>query len=324
MWKYIGGAVVTGGIIYGVMRYFGGGICNCSTRLDGLVIIITGANSGIGKALSLELARRGATLVLACRDTRKGLDVKCEILAAYPGSQVHLKYLDLASFASIFQFSEVIKCEFDEIYALVNNAGIFYHPQELTEDGFEITFQTNYLGPFVLTHYLLNSLKSSDHARIVNLSSEAHRMVNVYDLKAVTTCQNEFRSHIVAYSVSKLALILFTRALSKKLSKSNIIVNAVNPGNVDTNIYRHFPWLSNPWLYALQWPIRRLVVKNPGQGAQTALHTLLTSNRSTGQYYTNCKLSLPSPLASNEEIANEYYATTLEILAGIFSTESDC
>lgn len=98
----------------------------------------------------------------------------------------------------------------------------------------------------------------------------------------------------------------------------------MNPGNVDTNIFRNFPQWNNPWLYALQWPVRKLVVKRPVQGAQTHLHTLLTSNRSTGQYYSDCKLTLPSPLAVNNKLAKEFYELTLEVLANKFTTESYC
>lgn len=101
-------------------------------------------------------------------------------------------------------------------------------------------------------------------------------------------------------------------------------MNAANPGIVETNIFRYYPSLSNPWLYALQWPIRCLIVKSPKQGAQTLLHCLLTSNRSTGQYYSDCKLALPSPIAANDKIAKEYYDLTLEILSDSFSTESEC
>lgn len=301
-------------------------MCRCTTRLDGFTIVITGGNSGIGKTLAIELAKRGANIILACRDIKKGLEAKVEILQVVDkyNVNVYVKYLDLCSISSIVKFSENIKKEFDEIYGLVNCAGVFFHPQGLTEDEFEITLQTNYLGPFILTHHLLSLLQKSVHARIINVSSEAHRRVNVYDLKAVTKCQNEFRSHFIAYGVSKLALILFTRELAKKLSNTNVIVNAVNPGNVETPIYRHFPYLANPWLYALQWPIRLVVVKSPKQGCQTLLHALLTSNRSTGQYYSDCKLCLPSPIATSDKIAKEYYNLTLEILADWFSTESEC
>lgn len=105
---------------------------------------------------------------------------------------------------------------------------------------------------------------------------------------------------------------------------TNVIVNAVDPGSVETPIYRNFPQLSNPWLFALQWPIRKIVIKSPKQGAQTLLHALLTSNRSTGQYYRDCKLALPSPIGANDKIAQEYYELTLEILSNHFSTESEC
>ncbi|XP_044265412.1 retinol dehydrogenase 12-like [Tribolium madens] len=326
MWKYIGGTVVVGSVTYGLYRYFAGGVCKCTARLDGLVVVITGGNSGIGKALAVELAQRGAILVLACRDIEKGINAKKDILLSLNNKNVKIfvKRLDLASVSSILKFSESLKSEFNEIYALVNNAGIFYHPHTVTEDGYEITFQTNYLGHFILTHNLLSLLKKADHSRIVNVTSEAHRLVNVYDLNAVTKSQTEFRSHLVAYGVTKLALILFTRYLFKKLSNTNIIVNAANPGNVETNIYRHFPFLSNKFLYGLQWPIRQIVVKSPRQGAQTILHCLLTSNRTTGQYYSDCKLSLPSPLALDDKLAKDYYELTLEILGDRFSTESEC
>lgn len=107
-------------------------------------------------------------------------------------------------------------------------------------------------------------------------------------------------------------------------SDTNVIVNAVNPGNVETNIFRHYPSLSNRWLYALQWPIRLVIIKSPRQGAQTLLHALLTSNRSTGQYLSECKSSLPNPIAFNEVLSTEYYNLTLEILDKKFITESEC
>lgn len=140
--------------------------------------------------------------------------------------------------------------------------------------------------------------------------------------------------------------MLFTKELSKKLHckytvysfiainlsiqfninvlASNIIVNAVNPGNVETPIYRYFPPLSNPFLYAIQWPMRLLVIKNPHQGAQTALHTLLAANRITGQYFSDCKVVLPCPLALRESLSEEFYNLTLEVLDNKFTSESQC
>lgn len=278
--------------------------------------------------MALELARRGATLILACRNIEAAIQTKVEILETLyktkiPGT-IFIKQLDLNSFESIVKFAKSVTTEFKEIYALVNNAGVFYHPQELTEDGFDVTLQTNYLGPFVLTYHLLSTLKRSDHARIINVSSNAHHFATTYDLKALLKCQTEDRGHITAYSASKLLLLLFSNNLSKKLSNTNILVNSVDPGNVETDIYRYFSPLSNPWLYALQWPLRKIVVKTAWQGCQSILHLLLTQNRTTGQYIVDCKPQLPSKLALKESLAEEIFYLTLEILDNKFITESIC
>nr|CAI5861681.1 unnamed protein product [Callosobruchus analis] len=323
-WKGIAYTIAVGSIVYGLKKYFAGGVCYCTARLDGQVVVITGGNSGIGKALAVELVNRGATLVLACRNIEKGLEAKKDILSKNRRAKIFVKHLDLCSFSSIVKFCDTLNSEFSEIYGLVNNAGIFYHPYSVTEDGFEVTLQTNYLGPFILTHHLLKPLKQSIHARIVNVASDEHRRVSINQLIAISRTQNDFKGHFVHYGASKLALVLFTKELAKKLQNTNIIVNAVDPGNVETAIYRNFYPLSNPLLYALQWIIRVVVVKTPSEGCQTLLHALLTPNRTTGQYYTDCKLALPSPVAADERICREYYQLTLEVLTSWFSTESEC
>ncbi|VEN57481.1 unnamed protein product [Callosobruchus maculatus] len=323
-WKGIAYTIAVGSIVYGLKKYFGGGVCYCTARLDGQVVVITGGNSGIGKALAVELVNRGATIVLACRNIEKGLEAKKHILSKNRKAKIFVKHLDLCSFSSIVKFCDTLNLEFNEIYGLVNNAGIFYHPYGITEDGFEVTLQTNYLGPFILTHHLLKPLKQSIHARIINVASDEHRRVSINQLIAISRTQKDFKGHFVNYGASKLALVLFTKELAKKLQNTNVIVNAVDPGNVETAIYRNFYPLSNPVLYALQWIIRVVLVKTPTEGCQTLLHALLTPNRTTGQYYADCKLALPSPVAADERICREYYQLTLEVLASWFSTESEC
>ncbi|KAK5647672.1 hypothetical protein RI129_002564 [Pyrocoelia pectoralis] len=313
MWKYLTGAVLTSSLLYVLKKYFAGGVCRCTRLLDRQVVIITGATSGIGKALAFLLAARGATIILACRDVTKATIVKTEIIEQYP-VLVFVKELDLNSFSSIVKFAHNINDEFKYVYALVNNAGVFYHPQQLTEDHFDVTFQTNYLGPFVLTHCLLKSLTRSPNSRIVNVVSEAHRILQIERLINITTSQTLFRPHITAYAASKLALVLFTRHLAEKLTSTKIFVNAVNPGNCETDIFRHFPALSNKWLFALQWIIRVIVVKRPSEGAQTVLHAILTEDPCTGQYLTDCKVEVPSKLAANDTIATQYYNLTRNIL----------
>lgn len=232
-------------LLFRFRRHYSGAKCRCKTRLDGLNIIITGANSGIGKALAYELAERGtltkntksalitrtfsyvfagATLILACRNVKAALDTKIEIInsrKARSTGQIHIKHLDLNSIESILKFSDAIKTEFGDIYALVNNAGVFHHPRELTVDKFDVTIQTNYLGPFILTHLLLPNLRSSEHARIVNVSSNAHYLATEHDLKALLQCQTQDRSHILSYAASKLAVVLFSKQLNKNLSSEH-------------------------------------------------------------------------------------------------------
>lgn len=318
---FVFGTVVVGTALYSLKKYFAGGVCRCKKRIDGLVIIITGATSGIGKALAYLLAERGAVLILASRDVEKANIIKKHLTEIY-NTKVYVKKLDLNSFDSISKFSNYVNDEFQQVYALVNNAGVFYHPQQLTEDNFDITLQTNYLGPFVLTHCLLQSLKKSEQARIINVVSEAHRVVHFQDLLNLTKSQFLVRPHIHAYAVSKLGLVLFTKKLAKEVSDKNILVNAVNPGNVETDLFRHFPFLNNAILFALQWFIRIIVVKRPLEGAQTVLHAILTEDISTGHYLTDCKVDLPSAVASNEELANQYYNLTLDLLKDKFNIHS--
>ncbi|KAF5271747.1 hypothetical protein FQA39_LY08070 [Lamprigera yunnana] len=313
MRRYIVGVTIIGYVLYNLKKYFAGRKCQCTKRLDGLVIIITGATSGIGKALAYLLAEKGASLILGCRDIEKASFIKDQLVKSYH-TNVFIQKLDLNSFNSISKFSNYINDEFKQIYALINNAGIFYHPQQLTKDDFDITLQTNYLGPFVLTHCVLQSLKRSKQARIVNVVSEAHRWVQFQDLVNITKSQSLVRSHMLAYGVSKLGLVLFTKKLAREVSDKNIFVNAVNPGNVETNIFRHFPLLSNRILFALQWLIRVIVIKRPIEGAQTILHAILTDSIETGTYFADCKKELPSEIGCNDQIADQYYKLTLDIL----------
>lgn len=164
----------------------------------------------------------GAEVILAVRDIKQGFIVQKEIISITNNPNIHVRFIDLNSFDSIQEFSNNILEEFEEIFALVNNAAVFYYPHELTEDQFDVTLQTNYLGPFVLTHYLLPGLKTSDHARIINVTSEAHRYASEKHLKEILTDQKAPRNNFVSYGATKLALLLFTKELSKKLlSKYN-------------------------------------------------------------------------------------------------------
>ncbi|XP_071453971.1 retinol dehydrogenase 13-like [Hetaerina americana] len=308
MWTLIAVGCVASAVLYFTKRSFAGGVCRCTQHLDGKVVIVTGANSGIGKATALELAKRGAQIVLACRDLGEAEKTKDWISKATGNDCVSTIHLDLNSFKSIRQFVEEFKRGYTKLYALVNNAGVFYYPKTLTEDGYDVTFQTNYLGPFYLTNLLLEILVGSAPSRIVNIASDGHRLASElnFDDCNFDSSYDYFR----VYGHSKLCLILFTKKLAKKLSGFDVTVDTVDPGNVETNIFRHFPYLSNPLLFAVQKPIRLLVIKTPEEGAQSVIHALLRptlNSEDTGNYICNCKEGIPSELACREDLMEELW-----------------
>lgn len=181
--------------------------------LLGKTVIITGANTGIGKETARDLAWRKARVILACRDITKGLKAAAEIIESTGNENVEVKKLDLASFKSIKAFAEEVLMEEEKIDILINNAG-YLGPYAKTEDDLETTLQVNYLGPFLLTHLLLDKIKASSSSRIINVSSVQHRYgkINFDDLQG-----EKKYSRFTAYNQSKLALVMFTRLLAEKL-----------------------------------------------------------------------------------------------------------
>ena len=154
--------------------YISGGVCQSQRRLDGKTVIITGANTGIGKETALDLAKRGARVILACRDMNKASDAAKWIRKISGNEDIIIEELDLASFDSIRLFAETILIHEKRIDIFINNAAVMACPRSLTEDGFELQFGTNHLGHFLLTNLLLDRLKESAPSRIVIVSALAH------------------------------------------------------------------------------------------------------------------------------------------------------
>ncbi|XP_055551168.1 uncharacterized protein LOC129733362 [Wyeomyia smithii] len=252
----------------------------CSSRKfdNKELIIVTGCTSGIGLAVVKELGSRNCHLVLGCRNLDSGEKTR-QLLIKQFGNDilVDVFHVDFCCLSSIAGFAKRITDLQKPIYALVNNAAIFYHTPQQTIDKLEQTFQVNYLGHFLLTLLLLPTLKQCTiGARIVNLVSKAHLAAQVCpDLelheKFEDTPNNRFR----AYQYSKLCLVSFAYKLSSLLAKSSVSVHCVDPGNVETAIYRDFPQLSNKVSFYLQKPIRLLTVKTPYEGAQAVLYAIL-------------------------------------------------
>ena len=220
-------------------RYFCviGRSCRSKKRLDGKTAIVTGANSGIGKETAIDLAKRGARVIVACRDVKKGSDAVRDIKEASKSEEVVLKKLDLASLASVRQFSEEILQEESHIDLLINNAGIVVESYHLTEDGFEMQFGTNHLGHFLLTNLLLDRIKESAPSRVVTVSSNAnfYGSLDFDDMMWANCNYKSFR----AYARSKLANVMFSRELAKRLEGTGVSTYSLHPGAIRTNITRY-------------------------------------------------------------------------------------
>jgi len=199
--------------------------------MRGKVVVITGGNAGIGKEAAVGLAALGATVVFTSRNPDRGADALREIQGRGESEEVHCLPLDLASAASIKAFAAELLGRFDRLDVLINNAGLILSERSETAEGFEMTFAVNHLGPFMLTALLLERLKASAPARIINVSSDAHRAavkgIDFDDLQA-----NRSYGSFRAYSQSKLANVLFTRELARRLEGCGVTVNALHPGLV--------------------------------------------------------------------------------------------
>ncbi len=279
--------------------------------LAGKNFIVTGANSGIGKVTALELARRGARVLLACRSPERAQPIVDAIKQETGNQNVELVQMDLGSLASVRRAADEILAKNIPIHGLVNNAGItagLRGQKDLTPDGFEPTFGTNHLGHYVLTRLLLDRVKQAGPgARIVNVSSHSHYMAKKLDWDRLK--QKPGRVGLREYEVSKLCNVLFTKELAKRLAGSGVTVYATHPGQVATNIWKRFP-------QPLRWMfINGLRMITPEQGAVSMLHCATSPEvaNDSGLYYDQYgKPKHPSRLAQREDLARELWTKSAE------------
>ncbi|CAM4568984.1 retinol dehydrogenase 12-like isoform X3 [Lepidochelys kempii] len=290
-----------------IRRYIAGGVCKSTAKLNGKVVVITGANTGIGKETARDLAQRGARVIIACRDMAKGEAAACEIRAETGNQQVIVKKLDLADTKSIREFAENFLAEEKELHILINNAGVMLCPYSKTADGFEIHLGVNHLGHFLLTFLLLECLKQSAPARIVNVSSLAHHggRIRFHDLQG-EKCYNWG----LAYCHSKLANVLFTRELARRLQGTGVTANSLHPGTVHSSLGRH------SILMTLLWKTFSFFLKTPREGAQTSVYCAVAEELEsvTGQYFSDCRPAYVSPQGRNDELAKKFWNVSCELL----------
>ncbi|MDD5361249.1 MAG: SDR family NAD(P)-dependent oxidoreductase [Ignavibacteria bacterium] len=244
-------------------------------------VLITGANSGVGKALAVKIAAKKAKLIMLCRNEEKAEAARKEIIQKTGNEDVHIIIADLSSLNSVRTAAENIQKSFPEMYLIINNAGLSVQERKLSADGYEMTFAANYLGPFLLTNLLLDLLKNTAPSRIINIASEAHEKIEFDDLMSEKN-YNGFK----AYKHSKMANIMFSYELARRLEGTGVTVNCVHPGVVQTAIYKH---IKGPGkiLIDLMWPF----FITPEKSADRIMPLTIPSKNKTvtGKYFVKGK-----------------------------------
>ena len=278
------------------------------TRLDGKVAAITGANAGIGFHTVIDLAKRGATVVMACRSMQKGETALKEAKEKSGSESIDLMPLDLSSLNSVRKFVETFSSKYDKLHILINNAGIMMCPFAKTEDGFESQIGTNHFGHFALTNLLLKKLAASAPSRVITVSSSAHTSgkIDFNDINYNQRRYNDFGT----YSQSKLANVLFTKELHKRVVDHGITTYVLHPGVVRTDLGR------SSWILKVMYnTYGRLFGKTPVEGAQTTIYCAIQEGleKDSGGYFADCKLTSSSRASLNEEDAKRLWELSEEL-----------
>lgn len=274
---------------------------NTATHLPlaGRVALITGANTGIGKVTATALAQQGAQVFIACRPGPRSEAALASIRAAAPAATVDMLPLDLGDLASVRACAQAFLARQLPLHLLINNAGVA-GAKGLTASGFELGFGTNHIGHFLLTQLLLPCLKASAPARIVTVASRMHYRVDGIDFDAVRQ-PTRSATGLPEYGVGKLANVLFTAELGRRLAGTGVTTYALHPGVVATEVWRSVPW-------PLQGLIKLFMI-TPEEGARTTLYCATAPEVAgdTGLYYDKCRPKTPSRAARDAALAQELW-----------------
>lgn len=270
-------------------------------------VLITGATDGMGKETALMFAKVGATVLIHGRNPKKLADTLAALREANPKGQYYSYQADYASLADVRAMAETIKKEHQQIDILINNAGLYPDKRVITEDGFELTLQVNYLSSFLLTHALMPLLEASPEARIVNVSSIGHKLVwnSIKNPKF-----SPFFWRWVSYCRSKLLVVAWTIELARQLESKNITVNSVHPGVIRTKVIRILP---------VSWG------SSVPSGAKTIFN--LATNpafaATTGQYFERYKLAKAAPMALNKKLQKNLWRASHDWAGLVIESEHE-
>jgi NAD(P)-dependent dehydrogenase (short-subunit alcohol dehydrogenase family) len=277
--------------------------------MDGKICLITGGTNGIGKSTAQELARLGATVVIVGRNAQKTTRVVEEIRAASGNKNVDALLADLSSHQDVRRLADEYKSKYPHLHVLLNNAGGTFTTRQLSVDGIEMTFALNHLAYFLLTNLLLNMLKASAPARIINVSSDAHSGGKI----EFDNLQGERSySSFGPYGNSKLENILFTTELARRLDGTGVTVNALHPGLTSTGFGKNNPGL----LMKIMGAVIPLVGRSPEKGARTSVYLASSPevHDISGKYFVDCKVAQPAPKAADIAVARKLWDVSAEMV----------
>jgi NAD(P)-dependent dehydrogenase (short-subunit alcohol dehydrogenase family) len=279
-----------------------------SDGMTGKICMVTGATDGIGKATAMALAQMGATVVVAGRSEQKCVATVEQIVQKTGNQQVEHMLSDFSVLAEVRQLAADFVRRNDRLDVLVNNAGAMFLRRSLSPDGYEMTFAVNHLAPFLLTHLLLDIIKASAPARIVNVASGGHRrkVLDFDDLQS-----RKGYSPMRVYGKSKLANMLFTYELAHRLKGTSVTVNAMHPGFVRTNM-----GANNGWFVRLMLPLIHIASLTPEQGARTAVYLASSPEVEgvSGKYFINCAPARSSRASHDKEAAARLWQASAEMV----------
>ena len=278
-------------------------------NMSGKICLVTGATNGIGKAAAQALAQIGATVVIVGRSAAKTVQVVEEIRAASGNKNVDSLLADLSSQQEVRRLADEFKSKYPHLHVLLNNAGGTFTTRQLSVDGIEMTFAFNHLAYFLLTNLLLDTIKASTPARIINVSSDVHSSGKIdFDNLQGERSYSSFGP----YGNSKLANILFTTELARRLEGTGVTGNALHPGLTSTGFGKNNPG----FLMKIMGVLVPLIARSPEKGAATSIYLASSPEVQsiTGKYFVDCKVTQPAPQATDMAVARKLWDVSAEMV----------